>query len=93
MLAGYAFRPPNTEHDGDQFDPDICHNACRDEGYSYFGFECPMTNDVHCQCYTTSESIGPMEDANCKERVGNDGDKHCTGPAMMMGMSLGGADM
>jgi hypothetical protein len=93
MLAGFALRPPNTKYDGDHFNPDICHNACRDNGYLYFGFECPMTSYVHCQCYNTSESIGPVENANCKERVGKDGDKHCTGPAMMMGMSLGGADM
>jgi hypothetical protein len=57
ILAGYAFRPPNTEYDVDQFNPEIWHNTCRDKGYLYFGFECPMTNDVHCQCYTKLPSL------------------------------------
>ena len=53
-----------------------------------------MHDQVHCQCYK-ADTIGekPVEEAVCKERVGKDGDKHCTGPAMMDCLSLGGADM
>ena len=90
--TGYAYRPPNTKYDS--FTAETCSEACKDKGFEYFGFECPMTNQVHCQCYK-ADTIGekPVEEAVCKERVGKDGDKHCTGPAMMDGLSLGGADM
>lgn len=46
---------------------------------------------MHCQCYASTEN--DVEDMNCKELVGVDGDKHCTGPAMVDGISLGGADI
>ena len=90
--TGYAYRPPNTKYDS--FTAETCSEACKDKGFKYFGFECPMTDQVHCQCYK-ADTIGekPVEEAICKERVGKDGDKHCTGPAMMDGLSLGGANM
>jgi len=95
--TGASVRPPNTKYDDDGagFTAETCDQACKDQGYSFFGFECPMTNEVHCQCYT-AQSVGedkPLERANCKAEVGRDGDKHCTGPAMINGISLGGADI
>jgi len=90
--TGWKFRAPNTRYE--EFSAETCSEACIEGGYEYFGFECPMSNDVHCQCYTAA-TIGdkPVEEAVCKDRVGKDGNKHCTGPAMMDGISLGGADM
>ena len=90
--TGYAYRPPNTKYDS--FTAETCNEACKDKGFKYFGFECPMLDQVHCQCYK-ADTIGekPVEDAVCKERVGKDGDKHCTGPAMKDDVSLGGADV
>ena len=86
------YRQPNTKYDS--FTAETCNEACKDEGFEYFGFECPMTDEVHCQCYD-AVTIGekPEEEAVCKERVGNGGNKHCTGPAMKDGVSLGGADV
>jgi hypothetical protein len=69
----------------------ICADAC--SFYPFFGFECPTQNEVHCQCYTR-ERFGdkPVETADCNALV--TGDKfHCTGSAMIDGISMGGADI
>jgi len=95
--TGYAHRPFNSPY---MYTPDLsisvddCAAACRVKNYDYFGFECPMPHDVHCQCYSAQTiQDKPVEEAVCKDKVGKDGDKHCTGPAMMNGLSLGGADI
>jgi hypothetical protein len=85
-------RPPNTPMKIGN--AKTCAEACAKENYPFFGFECPMTNDVHCQCYA-GENIGnkPVETIDCKALVGDGGDKHCTGSAMINGISMGGADI
>jgi hypothetical protein len=81
------------EGDGEGFEPGQCNDACLDMGYKYFGFECPMNRQVHCQCYSADKIDNEVERANCKAKVGKDGDKHCTGPAVINGISTGGADI
>jgi len=94
--AGSRFdtRPPNTPMQAGN--AKTCSEACSKKNYPFFGFECPMkaNNDVHCQCYA-GERIGnkPIEEVNCKALVGSGGDKHCTGEAMVDGISMGGADI
>jgi len=88
--ANVGYQPDS----GDGFDPGQCNDACLEKGFKGFGFECPMNNKVHCQCYSANRIDGlSPERANCKAKVGSDGDKHCTGPAVIDGISTGGADI
>ena len=93
--TGYAHRPPDIPYSDGYDMATRCSDACDETGFEYFGFECPMADRVHCQCYRPTKTGGtkPVEAADCHDRVGRDGEKHCTGPAMLDGISLGGADM
>jgi len=93
--TGYALRPPDIPYSDGYDMATRCSDACDETGFEYFGFECPMADRVHCQCYRPTKTGGtkPVEAADCHDRVGRDGEKHCTGPAMLDGISLGGADM
>ena len=56
-----------------------------------------MKDKVHCQCYHSDQVehgfMAGIERANCNALVGKDGDKHCIGPGIIDGISMGGADM
>merc|ERR1712238_413932 len=91
--TGFEHRPFNSPY-LPEFSADKCAEACLAKNYDYFGFECPMTNDVHCQCYSAKFiNDKPVKEAECKKRVGEYGNKHCIGPGMKDGFSLGGADI
>jgi len=89
----FDFRPPNTPLQPGN--AETCSDACREAGYPFFVFECPMSNgEVHCQCYSDERvSDKDVENKNCNEFVGGGGKKHCTGSGMIDGLSMGGADI
>jgi hypothetical protein len=61
-----------------------CLERCRAGNYQYGGLECPMANDVHCQC---SNSPGTVDtnDETCARVQG-----HCSSPTVQWAFSFGG---
>ena len=63
-----------------------CRDQCHAGGYPYFGLECPMTTQVHCQCASQlSTSTKKNEDICNGGRVVG----HCVGPFVIGGYLLG----
>lgn len=55
-----------------------CKRNCGRAGYSYFGLECPMGSEVHCQC---SDYLGgQVVDQRFCEGQGISSHNHCVGP-------------
>mmetsp|Transcript_39589 Transcript_39589/g.99530 ORF Transcript_39589/g.99530 Transcript_39589/m.99530 type:complete len:593 (-) Transcript_39589:168-1946(-) len=67
-----------------------CSNLCASKGYAYFGLECPMGSEVHCQC--NNELTGSSKsDAFC-EGAGDPlvhSHAHCVGPYVKDGFRFG----
>jgi len=58
-----------------------CQTKCRNGGYTYFGLECPMSSQVHCQC--SNGGGGTSRDASYCRGQGNPlvhPHGHCVGP-------------
>ena len=56
---------------------DACYTACKDQGYAYFGFECPRSNYVSCNCVNKIHGVR-SPDENCS--VITPTASHCSGP-------------
>merc|ERR1719321_2446657 len=67
-----------------------CGTMCSSRGYAYFGLECPMGNQVHCQC---SNGMGGQRKGN--EYCAGKGNPlvhphaHCRGPYNVDGYLFG----
>ena len=56
-----------------------CRDICKSEGFTYFGFECPMEADVHCECSHTLTASHAVDDIKC-QRFNTPCCNHCIGP-------------
>ena len=56
-----------------------CRNICKSEGFTLFGFECPMEADVHCECSNTLTASHIVDDIKC-QRFNTASGNHCIGP-------------
>ena len=55
-----------------------CGDRCKNDGYMYWGLECPNSADIQCHCANTK--IGyDVEGLNCKQYTKASGQK-CIGP-------------
>ena len=72
-----------------------CRDQCKNGGYKYWGTECPMTTQVHCQC-SNAESLaaaGPeIDDAECNTDA-HSPKHHCVGPFSVGPYGLGAANV
>jgi hypothetical protein len=69
-----------------------CRNNCRQGGYAYFGMECPMGNQVHCQCHQDASSGRSSVSEEFCEGNGNPlvhAHGHCVGPYVVDGWRFG----
>merc|ERR1719410_1320434 len=74
--GGLAHRPiadPPTTPAGVQ----TCKQACASRNYKYFGFECPHSNTVHCECGNTIHGA-KIDDSKCLKFNPHSGG-HCNG--------------
>ena len=61
-----------------------CRDDCENAGFSYFGLECPRSNNgvlaMHCECGSTLPTESHTEDINCRQfSDGLDPASHCIG--------------
>jgi len=66
-----------------------CHDACKNAGFNFFGFECPHDNgnEVHCDCTNTEPQANTaLADQKCKEFNTASGG-HCSGPFIVSSSS------
>lgn len=62
---------------------ETCRGLCNDNGYQYFGFECPHANgaEVHCECNNVINDNQPRH--KCMEFNTRSGG-HCSGPTFVV---------
>jgi hypothetical protein len=68
-----------------------CRDQCNAGGYMYYGLECPMGDDVHCQCHGDS-SLGEAKGDEYCEGTGVPlvhAHNHCSGPYIAEGYRFG----
>ena len=56
-----------------------CQDMCKAAGFTYFGFECPMGMNVHCECSNNLNANQAVDNQKCQEFNTQSG-PHCSGP-------------
>ena len=64
-----------------------CKAKCLDAGYAYFGLECPMTTEVHCQCSNNLDATTEYSKEYC-EGKGAPVHHHCVGQVWCVWLPL-----
>ena len=64
---------------------------CKAAGSTYFGLECPMGEDVHCECSSTLNANHAVDAQKC-QKFNTASGAHCSGP-FTISTSIGAYDM